>query len=39
MVSLIKNLYQRKTFNRMFLDDNVEKINLSDKILVDVGGG
>lgn len=39
MVTLIKNLYRRKTFNRMFLDENVKNLELSNKIIVDVGGG
>lgn len=39
MGELIKNLYKRKTFNRMFMDKCVEELNLENKQIVDVGGG
>jgi len=39
MVNLIKNLYLRKTFNRMFLDDNVESLEMTNTQIVDIGGG
>jgi hypothetical protein len=38
MVDLIKNLYQRKAFNRIFMDNNVRNLNLSNKQIVDIGG-
>jgi len=36
---LVKNLWNKKTFPRIFLNNKVENLDLENKTILDIGGG